>query len=188
MRQYTKKNRGGPQSCIRLSSNCNLTEMILNHSQKLRAWYKYGDFPFFLWWYWKYLSGLIDVITKNSRFSVGGWEKTQVRSNYKQFSPYATAIPPLRASPSTPTGHYRLWQGIPESNLELNRLLNTRTLLIQRENEQKAPAIHFSPTPFLLPWDCSGERVFFFFFQSGSCLHHRRFSGGPDRMEGSPLM
>lgn len=71
-------------------------------------------------------------------------------------------FPPLRASPSTPTGHYRLWQGIPEPNLELNRLLNTRTLLIQRENEQKAPALHFSPAPFLLPWDCSCESVFFF--------------------------
>lgn len=124
--------------------------------------------PLFLQSYWKYLSGLIDVITKNSRFSVGGWEKTQVRGNYKQFSPYATAIPPLRGSPSNPTGHYRLWQGIPEPNLELNRLLNTRTLLIQCENEQKAPAIHFSPAPFLLPWDCSYES--FFFSAGAACI------------------
>lgn len=47
MQQYGSKNRGGSQSCIRLLSPCNLTEMILNHWQKLRAWCKYGDFPFF---------------------------------------------------------------------------------------------------------------------------------------------
>lgn len=43
----------------------------------------------------------------------------------------------LKVPPSTSAGHYRLWQEIPEPNLELNRLLNTRSLLIQCENQQK---------------------------------------------------
>lgn len=150
MRQYRSRNRGGPQSCIRLSSHCNLTEMILNHSQKLCAWYKYGDFPFFP----SFLAVVLEVFIgsdwcnyKEQQIQYGGMRKD---TGEKQLQ----AIQPLRASPSTPTGHYRLWQGIPEPNLEPNGLLNTRTLLIQRGNEQKAPALHFSPAPFLLPWDC----------------------------------
>lgn len=52
--------------------------------------------------------------------------------------PIRSCYSPLKAPPSTSTGQYRPWQQIPESNLELNRLLNTRNLLIHCENQQKA--------------------------------------------------
>lgn len=139
--------------------------MILNHSQKLRVWYKYGDFPFFPF----FLVVVLEVFIgsdwcnyKEQQIQCGGMRKDTGEKQLQAIQPERHCNPPpLRASPSTPTGHYRLWQRIPEPNLELNRLLNTRTLLIQRENEQKAPALHFSPAPFLLPWDRSCESVFF---------------------------
>lgn len=122
------------------------------------------DFPFFP----SFLAVVLEVFIgsdwydyKEQQIQCEGMRKDTGEKQLQAIQLNATAIPPLRASPSTPTGHYRLWQGIPEPNLELNRLLNTRPLLIQRENEQKAPVLHFSPAPFLLPWDCSYESVFF---------------------------
>lgn len=82
---------------------------------------------------------------------------------------------PLKAPPSTTAAHYRLWQEIPEPNLELNRLLNTRNQLFGWENQLKVPALHPSLAPFSyrLPvwefceWETLARKVFWRPWQNG---------------------
>lgn len=82
-----------------------------------------------------------------------GMRKDTGEKQLQAIQPTRRCYSPLKAQPSTSTGHYSLWQQIPKPNLELNRLLNTRNLLIQCENQQKELAsVRSLSGSFLLPF------------------------------------
>lgn len=149
------RNREGLQCWLRLLFHCNLTNRILNNLQKHHAWYKYRDLPFFF-----FLAVILEVFVGSDWLqitadSMSGNEKRHRWEATSSNSARTLLRSPLKALPSTTAAHYRLWQGIPEPNLELNRLRNTRNLHSQRENQQKVPAL---------------ECFIFFFRAGGVCI------------------
>lgn len=91
-------------------------------------------------------------------------------------------IHPIKATKSTTTGHYRLWQGIRDPNQDLNTLPNSQISPCNMKPSSKCLCFIFLLLLCLtLDYWCGIAQK-----RKQSC--HRRFSGGPDRTDGSPLM
>lgn len=90
--------------------------LVLNHFQKLCAWCKYRHVLIFF-------GSLSGNIVGSNQYDFK-WQQTQCEKQLQAIQPIQSCYSPLKAPPSTSTGQYRPWQQIPESNLELNRLLN----------------------------------------------------------------
>lgn len=94
------------------------------------------------------MSVLINTITNDNRVSVREWEKTQVRSNYKQSSSYAVTIHPWKL-------HHQPAQDITDSDRKFQNLIwnlidfkTQETFSFSVKTSRKRwPALNPSPTP-----------------------------------------